>query len=187
MIPYIANRSRATRRRRIFSLVCAGLISTVTTPVLAAGAAELSVDRATVRHWLTEALSEPIQVELPVGTIELRLSPPKEVRFVDGGIEARLAMEPTRALGSAELSVRYETHLDRRTGTLRFLPTTARLQPEPPLLGDLSRWMPPMALPRRLSGEFELGEGRVVALTAFVHRVRIDEERLRLELGLDLR
>lgn len=153
----------------------------------ATGAAELSIDRATVGSWIGLAVEDPVVAELPgLGSVEIRLTAPSRVRFVDGGVEGRLAVAVPTLGWRGEVDLRFEPRIERRAGTVRFVATSARLVgPSPPAV-DLARWIPAIPLPRSLGGDIELAGGRRLPLHAWVHGLRIDEQRVYLKLGIDL-
>ncbi len=173
------------RISRRWFVVLALLGWAATSPCLAAGAGELSLDRAAIHAVFDAALAEPRSVELPgAGSIPLGFERSRPPRFADGGIEIEVPFHAGPFSGN--LAARYVPQVDRLDGTVRLIAEQASADVGLPAAVDVAAWMPEVALPRALRGSLPtLGKDTQVSL--FVQAVRVDDERLVLEFGLALR
>jgi len=156
-------------------------------PSLAAGdgVGELALDRTAVATLIRYSTPSRIEARLPAfGEVSAALGPPRDVRLVDGGIEAVVPLAVERPALSIELDARFVPVVDREAGTIRLVadrvvPLGASL---PGL--DVKGLVPPVELPRTLGGEVLAPGGDTVRLSAFVQGVRVTDERLIVEFGL---
>ncbi len=82
------------------------------------------------------------------------------------------------------LAARFVPELERATGTWQLRPEEVELELPPPLRLDVADWLVPVPLPRRLDWQLELGADRPLDVTCFIQSVTVDENRLRIDLGL---
>jgi hypothetical protein len=148
-------------------------------------AGELTLDRAAVRDLIALALPDPLQVDLRgLGSVSLRIDAPAEVRFHEGGVETSLALRVSRLDDPLELRVRYVPAIEPLTGTVRLEPESIVPVISLPFDFDLAGWLEPIALPRRLDWNLELGPGKSTRVTCFIQGLAVEAERLRIDLGL---
>ena len=149
------------------------------------GVGELSLDRVAVATLIRYSTPGTIEVRVPVvGTVSARIGPPRRVELREGGIEAVLPFELTEPSLAVDLDVRFVPTIDREQGTVRLV--AERVVPMGGSLPglDLRSLVPAVELPRTLGGNVATPAGASVELTAFVHGVRISDERLLIEFGL---
>jgi hypothetical protein len=152
------------------------------------GTAELTLDRNAVAGLVEAALPAPHELTVPgLGTVSIEVLAPKELRFVDGGVEAVFPLRIAEIDWSTEIDVRYEPDVEPLLGTVRLLPVSAVPDLPLPLRFDLAPWLGAVDLPRRLDWQLELREGRTLDVICFVQTLRVGEERLHIELGLKSR
>lgn len=147
---------------------------------LAGGIGELALDRGA----LTELLAAAVPPPRALGPVTLEASRPEPVRFVDGGVESALTLRIVEFDWSSVVELRYEPAVRAEDGLVHLAPV--RVQPRLPLPVelDLVAWAPQIELPRRLGWELPLVGGRRIEVLCYVQGIVIDEERLRVELGL---
>jgi len=161
------------------------LLIALIAPSVLGGVGELALDRASVADLLAAAVPRSVTLSAPgVAGWTLQVGAPRDVRFVDGGIQARLPVTLDELSVSATFEVRYVPRVERVSGTIRLLPESAESMVPIPLRIDPLGWLPPVDLPRRVDWELELDGGGTLGVTCFVQGVEIDDERLRLNLGL---
>ena len=150
-----------------------------------AGVAELSLDRAAVHDLLIAATPTTLEVETAgLGRIVVELGRPRDTDFVDGGIHTALGLRVPGSDREFELSLRYVPEFDPLYGTPRLVIDSATLAN---LDLDLAPLLPAVTLPR--SGEWSLAVDaaapeRKLKLTYYVQGLVVEDERLRLDLGL---
>lgn len=167
-----------------FLLAFAGLASTVA----GVGTAELTLDRNAVAGLLEAALPDPYELSVPgLGQVSIEVFAPKELRFVDGGVETIIPLRIAEIDWSTQINVRYEPDVEPLMGTVRLLPVSAVPDLPLPFRVDLAPWLGAVDLPRRLDWELELREGHTLEVICFVQSLRVGEQRLHIELGLKSR
>ena len=162
----------------------AGLASTVA----GVGTAELTLDRSAVAGLVEAALPDPYELSVPgLGQVSIEVFAPKELRFVDGGVETIVPVRIAAIDWSTQINVRYEPDVEPLMGTVRLLPVSAVPDLPLPFRIDLAPWLGAVDLPRRLDWELELREGHTLDVICFVQALRVGQERLHIELGLKSR
>jgi hypothetical protein len=152
------------------------------------GAAELTLDRWAVRELIALALPPRLALDLPVvGRLAVVLRPPTTVAFAEGSIEAAVPVELPDVGWSEIVDVRYVPEVERTSGTVRLVAASAVPRSTGPGWLDLAGWLEPIDLPRRFDWRLTLDEDGSSDVTAFVQRVTVTSDRLRIELGLSLR
>ena len=173
-----------THAKTLALLVLAGLSPTVA----GVGTAELTLDRGAVAALVEAALPEPYELSVPgLGRLSIEVLAPKQLRFVDGGVQATVPLLIAQIDWSTQIDVRYEPDVEPLLGTVRLLPVSAVPDVPLPFRVELAPWLGAVELPRRLDWELELIEGRTVEVIGFVQGLRVGEERLHVELGLSSR
>ena len=143
------------------------------------GAGELSLDRAAVSALIGALLPYEETIDLPDGgSRRLTVERVTQLSFVEGGIEARVALRLDSPEVAGVIDLRYEPRLERTTGELRLVATRARPVAPLRLDVDLSPWLPPLDLTRRLDWSDPF------PVTLFIQSAHITEDRLELNLAL---
>lgn len=151
----------------------------------ATSAGELTLDRSAVREMVALALPEPWTLELPgLGTVTLRIDPPGEVRFRDGGVETELPVTLSALDRGFLLHVRFVPGVEPLSGIVRLEPESIVPEVALPFEVDLRSWLPTVDLPRRLDWNLELAGGKTARVTCFVQGLVVEDDRLRIDLGL---
>ena len=151
---------------------------------LAGGVAELRLDAGAVAELLGAALPEPMDVDLPgLGPVSAGLGPVGPTAFVDGAIEAEIMLEVEPVGFASSVRLRFVPQVERRTGTARLVPDSARL-PALPFDIDLAEWVRPAELPRSVRWELEMPGGDPLEVLCFVQGLEVEADRLRIDLGL---
>jgi len=153
-----------------------------------AGAIELSLDRGAVRSLVGAVASGRIEMKAPaLGDVAIVVGAPGPVAFREGGVEVELplALEPLNLRVTA--TVRLEPQLERSTGIVRLVARELVLGGALPLKLDTAAVVPPVELPRRVGGTFAGPRDVTLELDGFVHGVRVEDERVVVELGLRVR
>jgi hypothetical protein len=161
------------------------LLLSVLAPAATAGAIELSLDRTAVRSLVGAVASGRFEMAAPgLGEVALVVGAPGAVAFRDGGVEVELPLgvEPLGLRVSA--TVRLEPEIQRSTGIVRLVARELVLGDSLPLKLDAAAIVPPVELPRRIGGTFAGPREVQVELDGFVHAVRVEDERVVVELGL---
>jgi hypothetical protein len=148
------------------------------------GIAELRLDAAAVAEVLGAALPEPGRVEVPgLGEMTVRLGPVRNVVFRDGGVEAAVAMAVEEVRFAQDVWLRFVPEIDRRTGTARLVLERSRVAGLPFDI-DLGDRVPPATLPRSVHWDLEMPGARVLPVDCYVQGIAVEEDRLRIDLGL---
>jgi hypothetical protein len=176
-----------TRRSRWIHLATFIVSFALAGPALA-GAVELSLDRGSILALLDASVPRRLAVQVPgVGEVALEVGGPEDVVLRDGGIELDLQLN-LRPLGVGAIArVRLEPEVERTTGTVRLVTRELSVGRGLPVALEPSRIVPPVELPRRVGGVVAGPGDRDLEVDCFVQNVRIDEERLVVELGLVVR
>ncbi|MFQ5720782.1 MAG: hypothetical protein ACE5IK_14685, partial [Acidobacteriota bacterium] len=149
------------------------------------GAAELSLDRAAVLSLVEAALPPAVSVAIPgAGAIEVTLSPPGSVTFVDGGVETDVVVGVPALRWESTVHARYEPDIDAEDGVIRLRAVTAEPALVLPFSVDLAPLLPVVDLPRAFGWSLRGPGGDAVAVHCSIEAVRIEDERLIVELGL---
>ncbi len=152
------------------------------------GTAELTLDRNAVAGLVEAALPAPHELTVPgLGQVTIEVLAPKELLFVDGGVEAVFPLRIAEIDWSTEIDVRYEPDIEPLMGTVRLLAVSAVPRLRLPFRIELAPWLGAVDLPRRLDWELELRDGQTLDVVCFVQALRVGEERLHIELGLKSR
>ena len=187
--------------RRPFLGVLAGLLTVILLPAFPAmthaglpdqergrGAAELSLDAASVLAIVQAALPETVTVILPgAGSAEVRITPPATVRFADGGVESDLRLALPVIGWSSRVRVRYVPDVRPDDGIVRLAAESAEPDVYLPVSLDLAPLLPPADLPRTVSWTLEGPDGRSFPLRCDVQGVHVGDDRLVIELGVAVR
>jgi len=151
------------------------------------GAAELALDRSAVTELLAAAVPERIVVSAPgLGELGIDVGPPSRVEFRDGAVEATFPLRIEGLEWTGPLWVRYRPVVEPKYGTVRLVPAAAELPAPLDLAPDPTRWMPAVDLPRRLDWDVDLERGGRLRVRCYLQGVKIDDERLVVQLGLQL-
>lgn len=149
------------------------------------GAAELTLDRGSVAGLVEAALPPPLLLEIPgMGLQSISLGPPREVEFEAGGIEMILPLRIGQRRELARIEVRFEPAIERLDGDIELRPVRFELIGIPALPLDLTTWVKPVALPRRLQWSLPLAGGETMQVIGFVQGLRVLEDRLELKISL---
>jgi len=149
------------------------------------GAAELTLDRGSVAGLIEAALPPPLTLDIPaLGRQTIALGAPREVEFIDGGIELILPLRVGGLGQPVRLEVRMEPSIERIEGEMKLVPVHFNLVGIPALPLDLATWVEPVTLPRRLQWSLPLADGQAMEVVGFVQALRVLEDRLELELAL---
>jgi len=171
-------------------IVTATMLLTPCAALAGSGVAELTLDRAVVSALLSASLPRSETVSLAgMGDLLLTIETVNELRFRDGEVHAIVTVTLRAASLDAgavtgRIRVRYAPAVERTTGTSRLVALSARPVAPLRLDADLARWLPPIELPRRMNWTLPLGEGAAIDLALFVQGLEIDEDRLRVDLGV---
>jgi hypothetical protein len=149
------------------------------------GAAELSLDRASVRALIAAATEEPIELELPgIGPLTVRAGPPARLDFVEGGIETTLPLELTGPDFKTSLSLRYVPFVDPLYGDVMLRCELATSEERLPVDVGLARFFEPIVLPRRVDWNLPVDHGVELSVRGYVQGVEVLDDRLVVRLGL---
>jgi hypothetical protein len=149
------------------------------------GAAELSLDAGAVRALVATRLPDPVRLSPGgLGDLTLRVLPPVRVEFRDGGIDVPLRLTAVEIGWSASLAVRLMPEVVPTTGALRLAVTEARV--DLPFDYDITAWLRPLDLPRRFEWTVPVADGQTLELLCFLQGLRVEDERLVVELGVHL-
>lgn len=152
------------------------------------GVAELSLDRGAVRALLAAAVARPLIVPVASwGSVTIQVAPPRSVQFVDGGVEADLEFTLQELELSVTVHVRYEPQVDPMDGTVSLVATEAVPDVLLPVDIDLASLLPAADLPRRLSWTLDGPDGQPIPVQALIQGVVISDDRLIVQLGLQMR
>jgi hypothetical protein len=152
------------------------------------GAAELNLDRAAVLGILNGVLARSTQIDVAGwGPVALRLRPATRVEFSEGRIVAVFALAVSRPDLETSILVRLAPEIDPVDGSLRFLPVELRPEPPLPFELDVAKWADAFVVPRRFDWSLAGGPGPGANIVGFVQGVKVEDERLVLNLGLSFR
>lgn len=168
-------------RRPMTALLFALAVST--TAWSGTGVGEVSFDRSAVQGVLNAAL--PLHLTTGETTeLALRVERADDLRFRDGGVEARVSfsLQPLDFHGA--LLVRYEPHVESMDGVVMLRPVSALPDLPLPVRLDVAALLPAAPLPRQLGWTIDSVGETAIRLICTVQRVRIDDERLTVEFGL---
>jgi hypothetical protein len=134
---------------------------------------------------LEAALPRPLHLTAPgLGPLTVLLSPPRELRFSHGGVEAALDLSVPEIDWTARIDVRLVPDVERLSGVVRLVPESVVPRTPLPVRVDLAGWLGSIDLPRRIDWELPLAGGDGVRVQCFVQGLRVGEERLHVALGL---
>jgi hypothetical protein len=151
------------------------------------GVAELALDRSAVAALLAAAIPDKLPVPVPgVGEVTIGVQGPDRVEFRDGAVEATFSLSIAGIGWDVALRVRYRPEVEPNYGVVRLVPIEAELPPPLNATYDPIRWMPVVDLPRQLEWDLELQQGGRLRVRCYLQGVRIDDERLVMQLGLQL-
>jgi len=152
------------------------------------GAAELALDRSAVTELLAAAVPESLVVPVPgAGEIGIGVGAPSRVEFRNGAVEATFPLRIEGIGWTAPLWVRYRPEVEPRYGAVRLVPAAAELSsPFDVAAYDPIRWMPAVDLPQRLEWDLDLARGGQLRVRCYLQGVRIEADRLVVQLGLQL-
>jgi len=142
----------------------------------ATGSGELSLDRAAVAAIIAAGLPSERVVPLPVGQVTLALTPPKSIRFIDGGLEGELRVMAKELGVSGAFLLRFVPRVEGDQVLLDLVRATP--QGAARMLPDVASIMPPVAVPNDFQWMLQLqgGEERQVSVT--VSDVRVNTDRM---------
>jgi len=166
------------------TVVMAAWLLSVALPLPAGGVAELRLDAAAVADLLEAALPEPRRFDLPgIGPIHVTLGPVRSAAFRDHGVEASVRLAVDELGWEGDVRLRFVPGIERRTGTAQLVPEEVSVAGLPFDL-DLAGWIRPATLPRTVRWDLEMAGARTLPVICYVQGIGVDEDRLRIELGL---
>jgi hypothetical protein len=115
--------------------------------------------------------------------LTLETGPVRSVELASGVVEALVSVRIRELDLADDVRLRFVPEIERKTGTARLAPQEAHLSGLP-LEFDLSPWLPPAELPRSVEWDLELGGERPLSVRCYVQGIAVEEDRLRIELGL---
>ena len=175
----------ATTARHILTLLFALLLCESTHADR--GIAELALDRSAVTALLAAAIPDKLPVPLPgVGEVIIGVQGPDRVEFRDASVEATFSLSIAGIAWDAPLRVRYRPEVEPKYGVVRLVPIEAELASPLDAAYDPIRWMPVVNLPQQLEWDLDLQQGGRLRVRCYLQGVRIDDERLVMQLGLQL-
>jgi len=148
--------------------------------LLLGGIGELALDRGAITDLVAAAMPEPVTI----GPVTLTAGRPTPVDFIEGGVETSVPVRVDELGWKGVVDLRYEPRVRPENGGVHLAAVRVRPRVPLPVEFDLSRWAPLVELPRRLEWDLPLAGGASVRVICFVQGLEIDDERLRVELGL---
>ncbi len=169
--------------RRIAMIAACVLLAT-TAATARGGIAELHLDAASVSEVLGAALPEPERIEIPgLGEVTIGIGPVQSVVFREGGVDATVALAVEEIRFEGEMRLRFVPTIDRLTGNAQLEVDEGRIADLPFDL-DWPGLIPPAQLPRSVRWDLEMPGARTLTVDCYVQGIGIEDDRLRIELGL---
>ena len=112
------------------------------------------------------------------------MDPPRSVEFHEGGVETLLPFTIPEIGLSGSFELRYVPAVDPQTGVVHLAAESIVPLAGLPFRIELDGWLGAVELPRRVDWTFELEPDREIEVTCFVQGLRVENDRLLLELGL---
>ena len=148
------------------------------------GGLQISIDRTAVSGLIRAGLPKTERIKVPaLGEIRLHLTPPDQVSFDGGEIEARIGYRLSPSELSGALVARYRVETGEGG---RFLLRARSVTPEGnySLPVDLAPFLPMVQLPGRFQWIAGNDAENLIRITANMKSIHILPERLVVQLGL---
>jgi hypothetical protein len=151
------------------------------------GVMSISIDRTAVSGLIRAGLPKTRTIRVPgLGEIQLHLTPPQQVSFDDGMIQARIGYRLSPSGLTGALVTSYAV-LPGKDGSLQLSATSVVPEGKFTLPVDLAPFLPVVDLPAQFQWVTGNEPESLIDITAALHQIRILPDRLVIRLGLTSR